>query len=162
MKFFKKVLIIIALSCVGIGGECYPPLLTVGGGFFEGGERHSGGLFQIEYKFSKCCFWHVRPMINLMTPEFCSLYAGMGLGVEIKATEHFLIIPNFMPGVYFKGSGRDLGYPIEFRSCIDLAYEWESCFRFGFQFFHISNASLSNRNPGANGYLFYMGIPLAH
>ena len=67
--------------------------------------------------------------------------------------------PSFIPGVYCKGSGKDLGYPLEFRSSLELAYEWCCKARLSGQFYHISNASLSKKNPGANALALIFCIP---
>lgn len=135
------------------------PLVSVGGGYFEAG-RHSDGFFQIEYKWGKY-FWHrIRPEVGIMSPGFCSLFIYGGLAIELYCSEHIVLSPNFTPGFYMKGSGRDLGFPIEFRSALEIAYEFLHGGRMGFQFYHISNAHLGSHNPGANAYALFIAYPL--
>ncbi|MCC5831707.1 MAG: acyloxyacyl hydrolase [Chlamydiales bacterium] len=137
-----------------------PPLLTAGGGYWEAGKKHSGSLIQFEYRFGSYCFYTVRPQLVFIFPECNAIFAGLGIGYEFYLTRHFLITPSFTPGAYFKGSrGRDMGFPLEFRSSIEAAFEWRNC-RLGGQFYHISNASLGNRNPGGNAYVLFLAIPL--
>lgn len=156
-----KILLLCLLSSLSLWGkETPPPLLTVGGGYWDAGKSHSGGAFQMDYRFGKYWFWTVRPQAVLIAPDFRAFFLGAGLGFEWTIVPHVIIIPSFTPGVYYQGSGRNLGYPVEFRSSIELAYEWENCTRAGIQFYHISNASLSRRNPGANAAVVYIGIPL--
>lgn len=135
-----------------------PPHIAAGGGYWEAGKKHSDGLFQLEYRFGSYCFWAVRPQLVFIFPELRAVFAGLGIGYEFYLTRHFLIVPSFTPGIYFKGSGRDLGYPLEFRSSLEAAFEWRNC-RFGGQFYHISNASLGSRNPGGNAYVLFVAIP---
>lgn len=141
-----------------LGKENPIPLVCAGGGYYYAG-RHSGGLLQAEYRFGRYLFNLLRPQFVFIVPELRSLFFGLGLGIEIPAFYHFYIIPSFTPGIYLKGSGRDLGYPLEFRTSFEIAYEWKNCVRLGTQFYHISNASLSNRNPGANALTVFIAFP---
>jgi lipid A 3-O-deacylase len=134
------------------------PHLSAGAGYWEAGKKHSGNLFQLEYRFGSYCFWRIRPQLVFIFPELAAVFSGLGIGYELYITPHFLITPSFTPGVYFKGNGRDLGYPLEFRSSIEAAFEWKNC-RLGGQFYHISNASLGSRNPGGNAYVLFLAIP---
>jgi lipid A 3-O-deacylase len=133
------------------------PHIVLGGGYFDGG-RHSGGLFQLEYRFARYYCNVLRPQIIAIVPQLKSVFLGAGLGFEIKI-DKFLVIPSFSPGLYFKGKGKDLGFPVEFRSSIEASYEWNQI-RFGIQFYHISNASLSDKNPGANALVAVLSLPL--
>lgn len=157
-KAFFLFLAIMSMSFLH-AKEGPPPLLAVGGGYWEAGKNHSGNLLQFEYRFGSYCFCAVRPQLVFIFPELKATFAGLGIGYEFYLTRHFLIIPSFTPGVYFKGSGRDLGFPLEFRSSLEAAFEWRNC-RLGGQFYHISNASLGSRNPGGNAYVFFLAIPL--
>ena len=64
------------------------------------------------------------------------------------------IIPSFAPGLYGEGNGKDLGHIIEFKSELQLSFDLFSNSELGFSYNHISNASLGDKNPGANSYMF--------
>ena len=65
------------------------------------------------------------------------------------------LTPSFAPGYYSYGNGKDLGYPLEFKSEIQMSFDLsESTTHLGMSYNHISNASLGNKNPGANSYMF--------
>ena len=64
------------------------------------------------------------------------------------------IIPSFTPGFYNQGDGKDLGHAIEFKSEIQLSLDLPRDSQFGFSYNHLSNASLGDKNPGANSYMF--------
>ena len=64
------------------------------------------------------------------------------------------ITPSFTPGLYSKGKGKDLGSVIEFKSDVQLSYDVGESMNLGMSYNHISNASLGNKNPGANSYMF--------
>ena len=61
--------------------------------------------------------------------------------------------PSFAPGYYNKGDGKDLGHALEFKSELQLSLELPSDSQFGFSYNHLSNASLGDKNPGANSYM---------
>ena len=62
--------------------------------------------------------------------------------------------PSFTPGLYFEGDGKDLGHVIEFKTELQISFEISSNSELGFSYNHISNASLGDKNPGANSYMF--------
>ena len=64
------------------------------------------------------------------------------------------VIPSFTPGIYEQGDGKDLGHIIEFKSEVQLSLDLPKDSQFGFSYNHLSNASLGDKNPGANSYMF--------
>ena len=64
------------------------------------------------------------------------------------------ITPSFTPGVYNQGDGKDLGHLVEFKSEVQLSLDLPKESQFGFSYNHLSNASLGEKNPGANSYMF--------
>ena len=64
------------------------------------------------------------------------------------------IIPSFTPGLYEQGDGKDLGHLLEFKSEVQLSLDLPKDSQFGFSYNHLSNASLGDKNPGANSYMF--------
>ena len=61
--------------------------------------------------------------------------------------------PSFTPGLYSEGDGKDLGHVIEFKTEIQISYELSNNSEIGLSYNHISNASLGDKNPGANSYM---------
>ena len=64
------------------------------------------------------------------------------------------ITPSFTPGLYHEGDGKDLGHMVEFKSEVQLSFDLSTGAELGFSYNHISNASLGDKNPGANSYMF--------
>ena len=134
--------------------------LAVGGGYFFAGQNHSSELWEIKYFDAKKIYNIITPQLSIISPRLHSIFVGIGLGVEIPVFTKMLLIPNFSPGIYFPYHGKNLGSPLEFLSAIELFYLFNNGFRLGVQFFHISNASISQRNPGANAALLLIATPL--
>ena len=63
------------------------------------------------------------------------------------------ITPSFAPGYYNSGDGKDLGHALEFKSEIQMSLNLSDNTQFGMSYNHISNASLGDKNPGANSYM---------
>ena len=79
------------------------------------------------------------------------IYTGIEWNVEMgKLT----FTPSFAPGLYHEGDGKDLGHVLEFKSEVQLSYAASDKTSFGVSYNHVSNASLGDKNPGANSYMF--------
>jgi hypothetical protein len=62
--------------------------------------------------------------------------------------------PSFAPGLYGEGNGKDLGHILEFKSEVQATYSFSENSSLGMSYNHLSNASLGDKNPGANSYMF--------
>ena len=78
-------------------------------------------------------------------------YTGVEANYKIGALN---ITPSFAPGYYNEGDGKDLGHALEFKSEVQLSLDMPKNSQFGFSYNHLSNASLGDKNPGANSYMF--------
>jgi lipid A 3-O-deacylase len=79
------------------------------------------------------------------------IYTGIEWNVDMgKLT----FTPSFAPGLYHEGDGKDLGHVLEFKSEVQLSYAASDKTSFGVSYNHVSNASLGDKNPGANSYMF--------
>ena len=85
------------------------------------------------------------------TDNAAYFYTGVQAQYSIGALN---VIPSFTPGLYNKGDGKDLGHAIEFKSELQLSLNLPRDSQFGFSYNHLSNASLGDKNPGANSYMF--------
>ena len=76
-------------------------------------------------------------------------------GVQAEYNVGFLkITPSFAPGYYNEGGGKDLGFPLEFKSEVQMSFDLGDSSEVGMSYNHISNASFGTKNPGANSYMF--------
>jgi len=79
------------------------------------------------------------------------IYTGIQAQYKVGALN---IVPSFTPGLYHEGNGKDLGHLLEFKSEIQLSLDLSKTSELGLSYNHISNASLGDKNPGANSYMF--------
>ena len=95
----------------------------------------------------------LQPVTGFMFTEDNAAYIYTGFQVQnnngpVKFT------PSFTPGLYSEGDGKDLGHALEFKSEIQFSLELPKESQLGFSYNHLSNASLGDKNPGANSYMF--------
>ena len=60
------------------------------------------------------------------------------------------ILPSFTPGYYEKGSGKDLGNVLEFKSEIKIGLDIFDSSKIGYSYSHISNNNWGDVNPGTD------------
>ena len=76
-------------------------------------------------------------------------------GVQVEYGLGFLkLTPSFAPGYFYEGGGKKMGSPLEFKSEIKLSYDLSENTQFGMAANHISNADISDTNPGSDSYTF--------
>ncbi len=138
-------------------------LIYFGAGIFNVMRNQKAANFQLELRsnfpiYSKGPLF-IRPLVGGMGTTRGSGYIYGGIAFDIFLTPSCVFTPSFAPGIYFKGSGMDLGFPLEFRSAVELTYRTKKLSRFGAMFYHMSNASIGHKNPGTECLVFFYGVP---
>ena len=93
------------------------------------------------------------PVTGFMLTADNATYFYTGIQAEYKLG-FVNFVPSFTPGLYGEGDGKDLGHLIEFKSEVQLSLDLFKNSQLGLSYNHISNASLGDKNPGANSYMF--------
>mgnify|MGYP000450808292 CR=1 FL=1 len=121
-------------------------------------KKKNSGFLEGTYSFSedkslKTLIGKFVPITGAMLTEdnATMIYAGIKADYKIG---NFFISPSFAPGYYDEGDGKDLGHSLEFKSQINLGWSFGDKSNFGLSYSHISNASLGDKNPGANNIAF--------
>jgi len=94
-----------------------------------------------------------KPITGFMLTTDSASYLYTGVQAEYNIGK-LNLTPSFTPGLYHEGDGKDLGHLVEFKSELQLSLDLSPSTEFGFSYNHISNASLGEKNPGANSYMF--------
>ncbi len=151
-----KKYILLLLPCILVAKE---PLLCFGAGDNNLTGTHKKWLFQAEYRFSPPVY-DLRPQVGIfMTTQLATFIYG-GVGYDFILWDRIVITPSFSPGWYIRGNGKNLGFPIEFRSALECAFQFKKGARLGLAISHLSNAHLSHRNPGVNTLVLSIEVPL--
>ena len=96
---------------------------------------------------------NLSPITGLMITADNAGYFYTGIQAQYKIGT-LNITPSFTPGLYHEGDGKDLGHMLEFKSEVQFSLDLSKTSELGFSYNHISNASLGDKNPGANSYMF--------
>ena len=97
---------------------------------------------------------NVSPITGGFVTENSAAYVYTGIEWNYTMGDKIKFTPSFTPGIYHEGDGKDLGHALEFKTEVQLSYSISESTNLGMSYNHISNASLGDKNPGANSYMF--------
>ena len=123
--------------------------------FSDDGQR--AGLLGIQHQdeelYRKSFLGKLSPITGAFLTKKNAFYLYTGVQAEYELG-FLTITPSFAPGYYHEGNGKDLGYPLEFKSEVQMSFDLGDSSQMGMSYNHISNASIGSKNPGANSYMF--------
>jgi len=96
---------------------------------------------------------NVSPITGGFITENSAAYVYTGVEWNYAMSNKLKFTPSFAPGIYHEGDGKDLGHALEFKTELQLSYSISKNTNLGMSYNHISNASLGDKNPGANSYM---------
>ena len=114
--------------------------------------------FSVEYRARK--FWILRPKLGAEFTTDGAVYGYGGLHFDIPLGTKFLFSFGSAVGYYEEGDGKDLGSEIEFKSVVELLYQFSNGPRVGLQLSHLSNAGIGDKNPGTEVLSLIYAFPL--
>ena len=131
---------------------------------FDGSNTDSATDIRYERRFDKSLlqigpenydFFDIKPFAGFEGTSDSATYFLVGIylddNVGILFTgekSNILVTPSFGFGYYDDGDGKKLGNNIEFRTTIEVSYEFQNKNRVGLSYGHISNANIGDQNPG--------------
>ena len=131
---------------------------------FDGSDTNQATDFRYERRFDKSIFeigpesynfFNLKPFAGVEITSDSASYIVGGVYLEDNIGDlfqgkqsNYFFTPSFGAGYYEDGDGKKLGHNIEFRTTLELSYQFKNKNRIGISFGHISNASLGDKNPG--------------
>ena len=119
-------------------------------------DKQSSGLLGLQHQnedlFRNSFLGKLSPISGGFLTEKSAFYLYTGVQADYELG-FLTITPSFAPGYYNTGGGKDLGYPLEFKSEVQMSFDLSDSSHLGMSYNHISNASLGTKNPGANSYM---------
>lgn len=156
---FLSLLAMIPQQCLA---QSSPPYLTLAAGHV--GVLDHGiedpGVLKIEYRFRPGLRWSLAPAIGAAKSGNGSSFVFADLERDFFPAKHWAVTPSFGIGSFSDGEDVRLGHSIEFRSGIQIAYQFENKWRVGVALFHLSNGGISDRNPGTEPMFLSLSFPL--
>jgi len=131
--------------------------LNIFTGMFDFSDHNqAAGIIGLQHQndnlFRESFLGRLSPITGGFITENSAVYVYTGAQAEYDLGL-FTITPSFAPGYYSSGNGKDLGHALEFKSEIQMSLNLSDSTQFGMSYNHISNASLGDKNPGANSYM---------
>ena len=137
-----------------------PSFLSLGVGVYDIFDDSTAADFRAEFRWGKGFFDVIKPFVGVQGTSDGTIYGFVGIGVDLHFGDRIVVTPNVAAGLLDEGSGKDLGSPVEFRSGLEIAWRFENRSRLGLAVHHISNAQLTDKNPGTEVLSLVYSIPL--
>lgn len=131
--------------------NAYADTLGLGLGSYDVDGSHRATDFRLDYEYDTSVWLQaLKPWLGIQATTDGSLWLGGGLLYDWQFAETWHLKPGVGVGYYSRGSSQlDLGYPVEFRSQLELAKALNTEHSLGLALSHLSNADLDKHNPGA-------------
>jgi len=138
-----------------------PPRLSLSAGKIGVSDSlEEDNYLALEYFLPTKTRLRLTPALGLSAAEDGSVYIYADLKRHFRLGRHWLITPSLGAGLYDGGDEVDLGHSVEFKSGLELGYEFDNRLRLGLGFFHLSNSSISNNNPGTEILVGSISLPM--
>ena len=161
-RFLFSIILIFELTSIGLAEEEQLQLsntqLNMYSGMFDFSDAKQravlvGFQHQNEELYRETFLGTLSPITGGFVTENAALYAYTGVEWNFDLGP-VNFTPSFAPGLYGEGNGKDLGHILEFKSEVQASFNLSENSQLGMSYNHISNASLGDKNPGANSYMF--------
>lgn len=166
MKFFLYAFLFCFLLAP-LAQAATPDYLTVGAGSFDFDKKSTDRRSvdaRLEYQWGVSLlpklshslknvdfFLQIHPTIGVEANTHGATYANAGFNLDMPLLwRHMVLTWGETAGIYTRGNDSNhLGYPLEFRSQLELGWRFRNDVRVSGYISHISNAHLGTENPGA-------------
>lgn len=102
----------------------------------------------------------IAPLLGGFVTTEAAAFGYAGFGIEWLIEDQFVVMPFTGVGIYNRGGGPDIGSFVEFRSGLELGWRFDNDYQIGITALHLSNAGISDTNPGLELVTVRVGIPL--
>lgn len=159
------LLAVLAADVPGAAAAALPPdplpVVALSAGAAEIFDHDTFFCASIEWRPAFRVLRHLGPDFVVGTGRHGEMCAAVGVFCDIPIGSSLLLTPSFDAGYYNSADeGRDLGFDLEFRSAVQFCWRFDSGYRIGVTFDHLSNGSLADRNPGTEALTLTFVCPL--
>jgi lipid A 3-O-deacylase len=123
------------------------PAWMISSGLYDVFDHDEAVALALEYRSGKPLYLF-KPIAGFLGTSGMAAYGYAGVGIDHAASRRVYLFPSIVAGVYRNGHGKDLGYPLEFRSGLEIGFRLRNRDRLAVAFYHISNASIGMDNDG--------------
>lgn len=135
--------------------------LSVNAGFVGIFNEFSETLrYGMEYRWKPLTRYAIRPAAGVVSAENDASYVFLGLRRDFLVSEHWLFTGSFDAGYFEERDELKLGLELEFRSGLEVAYQFGNRYRIGVALYHLSNGGFGSRNPGTESIVLSLTAPI--
>jgi hypothetical protein len=127
--------------------------------FVDSGDGLFGG--GLEYRWAPLGRWKLVPGIGVTFAEGGTEYGYAALHYDFHIGRSWFVTPVIGAGYFRNTDTLDLGYAVEFKTGLEISVRVADRYRLGVQGYHLSNASLSEDNPGTEVLELVIAIPIS-
>lgn len=143
------------------GGSVGAPTIKLGVGYANAFDEEDNSTdFKVDLRSNWAWFGMIDPFVAFEANTDGGLFGGVGLTGDIHLTPQWIITPSFAAGLYEEGSSVDLGGTAQFRTGVELGYQFPTAGRVGIELTHMSNFGLYDDNPGTEVISINYHMPL--
>jgi hypothetical protein len=157
---FLTAAILASTAIAPVASADDPSFLSFGVGWYDFNDDRDALDLRVEYRSKAKFLGFIKPWIGVEVTSDVAAYGVAGILSDIYFGRRVVLTPSFGVGVYADGDGKDLGSAVEFRSQLELGYRFDDRSRLSLAVSHISNAHLTNQNPGTEIATIYYHVPL--
>ena len=153
--------LLVAALCAGKPSAADEPgLLALGIGAFDVVRLDEPAAdVRLEYRHGEG-LWIFQPWLGVEASSEGAVFGVAGVFSDFALGRHVIVSPSIGVGAFHRGGGLNLGSVIEFRSQLEVAYQFADEKRLGVAFSHVSNAGIGDHNTGTEIATLYYAIPL--
>ena len=119
--------------------------------------------YGLEYRFTSFAGpagFRLIPAIGAARSNNGANFIYADLRHDFYLNSRWILIPSFGMGAFNDSKEINLGNDLEFRSGVEIAYQFRNKMRAGIAIFHLSNGGISSQNPGTEALVFSVCIPV--
>ncbi len=126
-----------------------PEAAVLSTGFYglRGPQKWDDGFTGLEVRASPF-WWELRFMLGALGASDGNMHVYLGVLADLPAGHIVHLILSFAPALSASGTDHYLGYPLIFRSTVEVSFAITEGSRLGLSFSHLSNGKLAAPNPG--------------
>jgi hypothetical protein len=114
---------------------------------------------RFEYRHAPVLPWRVQPFVGVDAGEDRSVYVFAGVLRSVALGSRLQFTPSVGAGHFTEGEFV-LGYPLEFRSGLELSARLADALSIGVAVHHVSNGGLGRLNPGSEQIVVFSSVAL--
>ncbi len=128
--------------------------VAVWAGLYEQDRPREAFELGFDVTLKRDLFWGIKQSFGILVTDDDAYFGFVGFRYSLPLkSRRFRVDFSTATGLYQGGDGKDLGGVVEFRSGIDLMLRMPDGGYLSFGLYHISNAIIYDKNPGANTLL---------